>query len=125
MKTYQIPHNLASHIAPANQNAPGAHSVSVFTAITTLTHHHEEVLAWLGGREARVPLALVENMGEVVGQSLTWDDVSRGAIAPRPVTAVRVVLRRRTELPGGFTVVTAYPTRATRPRPNAHRRYAQ
>jgi hypothetical protein len=92
---------------------------------TTLTHHHEEVLAWLGGREARVPLALVENMGEVVGQSLTWDDVSRGAIAPRPVTAVRVVLRRRTELPGGFTVVTAYPTRATRPRPNAHRRYAQ
>jgi hypothetical protein len=92
---------------------------------TALTHHREAIVAWLASQEARVPLAIVERMREVVGHSLTWDDVSRGVVVPRPVSAVRVVLRRRPELPGGFTVVTAYPTRATRLRPNGQRRHAQ
>ena len=61
-----------------------------------------------------MPLTIVENMGEVIGRSLTWDDVSHGLVTPKPVTGMRMVLRQRSELPGGFTVVTAYPTRARR-----------
>jgi hypothetical protein len=92
---------------------------------TALTDHREQVVAWLAGPEARAPLVISENMGQVVGHSLTWDDVSRGSVVPRPVTAVRVVLRRRPDLRGGFTVLTSYPTRASRPRPNGHRSHAQ
>ena len=43
---------------------------------------------------------------------LTYADVSRGMVVPKQVTAVRLVLRRCAELPGGFTVLTAYPTRS-------------
>ncbi len=50
-------------------------------------------------------------MGEIVGQVLTYAEVSRGVVVPTQVTAVRLVLRRNDELPGGFTLVTAYPTR--------------
>ena len=53
-------------------------------------------------------------MREVIGRSLTWDNVTHGLVMPRPVTAVRVVLRKRSELPGGYTVVTAYPTQRPR-----------
>jgi hypothetical protein len=53
-------------------------------------------------------------MHEVIGRSLTWADVQRGRTVPHPVSGVRLVLRRRSELPGGFTVVTAYPARARR-----------
>ena len=70
--------------------------------------------AWLAGPESGVPFVFVQDMREVVGRSLTWDDVSHGVVMPRPVTAVRLVLRRRSELPGGFTVVTPYPTRRPR-----------
>ena len=35
-------------------------------------------------------------------------------MVPTQVTAVRLVLRRNDELPGGFTLVTAYPTRSPR-----------
>jgi len=76
--------------------------------------HAAQIRAWLTGPEANVPLTIVENMGEVIGRSLTWDDVSHGLVTPKPVTGMRMVLRQRSELPGGFTVVTAYPTRARR-----------
>lgn len=81
---------------------------------TAINARRDDVLAWLGGRDRRAPLTFVVDMGQVIGRTLTWDDVSRGVTVPRHVTAVRVVLRRRTELPGGFTVITAYPTRAPR-----------
>lgn len=80
----------------------------------SIWRHADEVRSWLAGPEANVPLVFTQDMGYVVGRSLTWDDVSHGLVTPRPVTGVRVVLRCRTELPGGFTVVTAYPARAPR-----------
>jgi Bacterial CdiA-CT RNAse A domain len=82
----------------------------------TIDSNAAEVRSWLAGPESSVPVTFVHDMREVIGRSLTWDDVSHGFVVPRPVTAVRVVLRRRPELPGGFTVVTAYPTRASRRR---------
>lgn len=81
---------------------------------TVVGAHSGAIRQWLAGAEANVPYTCVQDMGEVIGRSLTWDDVSRGLATPKPVTAVRIVLRHRPELPGGFTVVTAYPTRATR-----------
>jgi len=79
-----------------------------------INSHAAVVRAWLAGPESGVPFVFLQDMREVVGRSLTWDDVSRGVVVPRPVTAVRLVLRQRSELPGGFTVVTAYPTRRPR-----------
>ncbi len=76
--------------------------------------HSDDVRAWLRGPEAGVPFTFTQNMGEVIGRCLTWDDVAHGLLQPKPVTAVRLVLRQRRELPGGFTIVTAYPTRAPR-----------
>jgi len=73
-----------------------------------------DIREWLDGPEPDVPFTCVQDMGRVVGRCLTWDDISRGVTIARPVTAVRLVLRRRTELAGGFTVVTAYPQRAPR-----------
>ena len=78
--------------------------------------HTDQISEWLTGPEASVPYTCVHDMGEVIGRCLTWDDVAHGFVHPKPVTAVRLVLRRRAELPGGFTVVTAYPTRASRRR---------
>jgi len=80
----------------------------------SIWRHSDEVRAWLAGPEASVPLVFTQDMGYVVGRMLTWDDVSHGLVTPRPVTGVRLVLRRRAELPGGFTVVTAYPARSPR-----------
>jgi hypothetical protein len=76
-----------------------------------------EVRAWLAGRHRHAPLTFVEDMGRVVGQSLTYADVERGVRVPEQVSGVRVVLRRNRHLHSGFTVVTAYPTR-----PLHHRR---
>jgi hypothetical protein len=80
----------------------------------TIAQHTGAIKEWLNGPEAGVPFTCVQEMGQVIGRCLTWDDVTHGLLQPKPVTAVRVVLRRRPELPGGFTVVTAYPTRAPR-----------
>jgi hypothetical protein len=77
-----------------------------------VTRRSAEIAAWLAGRDKRAPFTFVEDMGEIVGHVLTYAEVSRGIAVPRQVTAVRLVLRRCVELPGGFTVVTAYPTRS-------------
>jgi hypothetical protein len=76
-----------------------------------VTRRTAEISAWLKGRDKRAPFTFVEDMNEIVGQVLTYAEVSRGVAVPTQVTAVRLVLRRCDELPGGFTVVTAYPTR--------------
>jgi hypothetical protein len=76
-----------------------------------VTRRSAEITAWLGGRDKRAPFTFVEDMGEIVGHVLTYAEVSRGIAVPSQVTAVRLVLRRCAELPGGFTVLTAYPTR--------------
>ena len=72
-------------------------------------------------RDKGAPFSFVEDMGEVVGQVLTYAEVSRGVVVPTQVTAVRLVLRRNDELPGGFTLVTAYPTRS----PQRHKRHQE
>jgi len=77
-----------------------------------ITRHSDEIAAWLGGRDRTAPFTFVEDMGEVIGQMLTYADVRRGTVVPTQVTAVRLVLRRCADLPGGFTVLTAYPTRS-------------
>ncbi len=77
-----------------------------------VTRRSAEITAWLAGRDKRAPFSFVEDMGEVVGHVLTYAEVSRGVVVPTQVTAVRLVLRRNDELPGGFTLVTAYPTRS-------------
>ena len=79
-----------------------------------ITAHSPDVRAWLAGPASGVPFVFVQDMREVIGRSLTWDNVTHGLVMPRPVTAVRVVLRKRSELPGGYTVVTAYPTQPPR-----------
>lgn len=80
--------------------------------------HSDAIRAWLSSPDADVPYTCVQDMGRVIGRCLTWDDISRGVTIARPVTAVRLVLRRRPDLAGGFTVVTAYPQRPPRrPRP--------
>ncbi|HEX6539815.1 MAG TPA: RNase A-like domain-containing protein [Candidatus Dormibacteraeota bacterium] len=76
--------------------------------------HSKDIRAWLSGPEAEAPYTCVQDMGRPIGRCLTWDDLSRGVTIAKPVTAVRIVLRRDGELPGGYTVVTAYPTRAPR-----------
>jgi hypothetical protein len=77
-----------------------------------VTRRAADIAAWLSGRDKRAPFTFVEDMNEIVGHVLTYADVSRGVAVPTQVTAVRLVLRRCDELPGGFTVVTAYPTRS-------------
>ena len=76
--------------------------------------HNADIRAWLSGPEVEVPYTCVQDMGRPIGRCLTWDDMSRGITMASPVTAVRLVLRHSDELPGGYTVVTAYPTRAPR-----------
>lgn len=76
--------------------------------------HAGDIREWLVGPEPDVPYTCVQDMGRVIGRTLTWDDISRGMTIARPVTAVRLVLRRHPELAGGFTVVTAYPQRTPR-----------
>lgn len=83
---------------------------------TAVRLHGDEIRAWLAGQEAEVPYSCVQEMGRVIGRCLTWDDVSRGVTLAKPVTSVRMVLRRTEQLPGGFTVVTAYPARTQRSR---------
>src|ERR1700681_1187669 len=77
-----------------------------------VTRRSSDIAAWLGGRDRGAPFSFVEDMGEVVGHVLTYAEGSRGVVVPTQVTAVRLVLRRNDELPGGFTLVTAYPTRS-------------
>src|SRR5437870_9128096 len=75
-----------------------------------------EIRRWLSGRHRNAPLSFVEDLGRVIGQTLTYAEVARGIRVPQQVTGVRVVLRRSGALRGGFTVVTAYPTRPLRHR---------
>jgi hypothetical protein len=79
-----------------------------------------EIRAWLLGRHRHAPFTFVEDMGRVVGHSLTYADVERGSRVPEQVTGVRLVLRRNRQLRGGFTVVTAYPTRPLHLRRDRH-----
>jgi hypothetical protein len=80
-----------------------------------LVRRSSAIHAWLAGDRAATPYTFVEDMGEVIGYSLTYAEVKRGMTVPTRVSAVKVVLRRRPELRGGFTVVTAYPTRSMYP----------
>ena len=79
-----------------------------------IAHHAGEVRAWLRGRERFTPHTISDDMHQVIGHSLTWGEVKQGVVTPQPVTGVFLVLRRCPELPGGYTVRTAYPTRARR-----------
>lgn len=81
-----------------------------------VAEHADEIRAWLAGSEAEVPFSCIQDMGRVIGRCLTWDDVSRGVTLAKSVTSVRLVLRRTEELPGGYTVITAYPARTRRSR---------
>jgi Bacterial CdiA-CT RNAse A domain len=81
---------------------------------TAIRHRSDEIRNWLRSPHNGAPFTFVEDMRRVVGHTLTWHEVAHGSVVPRPVTAVRLVLRRRPELPGGYTVVTAFPTRARR-----------
>jgi len=81
-----------------------------------IAHHRRQILSWLRHRTDGPRLSFVADMGAVIGDSLTRADVEHGIRTPSPVTGVRVVLRRDATLRGGFTVVTAYPTR---PRPRS------
>src|SRR5438132_3599512 len=85
-----------------------------------INRRRAEVRSWLSGRHRRAPYSFVEDMGRVIGQTLTYADVQRGVRVPEQVTAVRLVLRRDQRLRGGFTVVTAYPTRPLRHRRDRH-----
>lgn len=76
--------------------------------------HNGDIREWLTGPEVDMPYTCVLDMGRVIGRCLTWDDISKGVTVARPVTAVRLVLRRDGDLSGGYTVLTAYPTRALR-----------
>jgi hypothetical protein len=78
-------------------------------------HHAGEVRAWLQRRARFMPHTISDDMHQVIGHSLTWADLQRGERTPQPVTGVFLVLRRCPELPGGYTVRTAYPTRARKP----------
>jgi len=79
-----------------------------------IQRHRTRIAAWLWGPDSQKRYAFVENLGRVVGTMLSRQDVARGATAPLPATAVRLVLQPSDELAGGFSVVTAYPTRARR-----------
>ncbi|MBV8302506.1 MAG: hypothetical protein JOY68_11340 [Candidatus Dormibacteraeota bacterium] len=81
---------------------------------SAMNRRADSIRSWLRGRDKGAPYVFDEDMHEVIGRSLTWADVQRGLTVPHPVSGVRLVLRRRSELPGGFTVVTAYPARARR-----------
>lgn len=78
---------------------------------TAINSRRADVRGWLRSGE-REPYVFVHDMGRVIGRSLNVSDVRRGMNTPRLVSCVRVVLRRNAALPGGFLVVTAYPTRA-------------
>jgi len=79
-----------------------------------LDQRRDDVRAWLRGPYRNAPFTLIENVREVIGRSISVADLERGVVVPRPVTAVMVVLRASKHLPGGFTVRTAFPTRARR-----------
>lgn len=83
--------------------------------------HTDEIREWLAGPEAEVPFSCIQDMGRIIGRCLTWDDVSRGVTLAKPVTSVRLVLRRTDELPAGYTIVTAYPARTRRSRVSTKR----
>ncbi len=89
-----------------------SHATAQRCVDVSITRRGNEIAAWLAGRDKGAPFTFVEDMGEVIGHMLTYADVSRGMVVPKQVTAVRLVLRRCAELPGGFTVLTAYPTRS-------------
>ena len=73
--------------------------------------HRHGIAAWLWGPNASIRYAFVENLRRVVGSTLSRRDVALGVETPSQATAVRVVLQPSDELPSGFSVLTAYPTR--------------
>jgi hypothetical protein len=76
--------------------------------------HRDDIMAWLWGPNRRLPFSFVEDLGRVIGTTLTREDVVNGITDPTPVTALRLVLRPSDELAAGFTLVTAYPTHSHR-----------
>lgn len=78
---------------------------------TAIRRQAGEVRSWLRSVHRFAPHTILQAMHEVTGLVLTVADVRNGLEAPRPVTGVFVVLRRRPELPGGYLVLTAYPRR--------------
>jgi hypothetical protein len=69
--------------------------------------NRREVESWRRGG-ARPRLAIGVDMHQVVGDELRRSGWSAGE-PPRPVTAVRVVLKRDAGYSSGFAVLTAYP----------------
>jgi hypothetical protein len=79
-----------------------------------ITRRTGDIIAWRSGRQRALPFTFGEDMGEVIGNTLTYADLKHGIRTPAQVTAVRLVLRQDLDLAAGFTVVTAYPTRPFR-----------
>jgi hypothetical protein len=79
-----------------------------------IDRRHDDILAWRWGPNRGLPYSFEQNLRRVVGTTLSRDDVLRGITEPTPVTAVRLVLRPSAALRAGFTLVTAFPTRARR-----------
>jgi len=74
-------------------------------------HHRREIWNWLHAPRPAARLTFVDDLAQVIGGSLSRADLARGVRDPQPVTGVRLVLAMDDTLRGGFTVVTAYPTR--------------
>ncbi len=75
--------------------------------------NRDAVAGWRDGSRGR--LAIVHDMGEVVGDVLERSRLLAGNPTPRPATGVRVVLRRNPTYRAGFAVLTAYPVMAAGP----------
>jgi len=100
-------------------------SVAQRAVTQAISTRHVDVAAWLHGRDRRAPFTFVVDVGRMIGYVLTWDDVVSRVYTPRATSAVRVVLRTHAELPGGFMILTAYPTRVPRRRADGTGGYAQ
>jgi hypothetical protein len=117
-------HTLRKHVAVPPDEAlrrvrAGEHAAGSFSDRRTaqqavedaIQAHRHGIAAWLWGPAAGTRYAFVERLRRVVGSTLTRNDVAHGVETPSPATAVRVVLQASDELPAGFSVLTAYPTR--------------
>lgn len=93
-------------------------SVAQRAVTQAINARRADVIGWLHGRDRHAPFTFVVDVGRIIGYVLTWDDVVSRVYTPRATSGVRVVLRRHAQLPGGFLVLTAYPTRVPRRRSN-------
>lgn len=99
--------NLAARLA-AQPRISGASSFSsralAENAVSSAIDANQTAIrTWLSGSGNR--LVLNHNTGEVIGRSL-----SRGAVSAVDARSVRVVLQRDPSFPGGFRIITGFPT---------------